>query len=153
MQWTEEMVEAHQKKMAMLRAGRAKSQAPPRELPTPQKDNPAKQFVPNFRKHEKGMNKMETRYSIFLEAQKSAGEILDWRFEPVKLRLADNTFYNIDFMVTCRDRIELHEVKGHWEDDARVKWKVAAESFWMFQFVAIQWKGGKWVFERYNRGE
>ncbi|MHC1728528.1 MAG: hypothetical protein AB9866_21430 [Syntrophobacteraceae bacterium] len=79
-------------------------------------------------------------------------EVLLWQFEPIKFRLADNCFYNIDFMVVRPDRIEMHEVKGHWEDDARVKWKAVADMFWMFRFVAIQWQKGEWVYE-YYRGE
>jgi len=89
---------------------------------------------------------------MYLEAMKATGEILDWKFEGIKLRLADRTWYHIDFVVTFPDRIELHEVKGHWENDARVKWKVAADAFWMFKFVAVQWKRGQWVYEIY-RGE
>ena len=33
--------------------------------------------------------------------------------------------------------LECHEVKGHWEDDARVKIKCAAEKF-PFRFVAMK---------------
>lgn len=40
--------------------------------------------------------------------------------------MADKTFYSPDFIVPALDCIEVHEVKGHWEDDARVKIKVAA---------------------------
>jgi hypothetical protein len=38
--------------------------------------------------------------------------------------------------------MELHEVKGHWTDDARVKIKVAAEMY-PFQFQAIRFVSGK----------
>lgn len=73
-----------------------------------------------------------------LESLKLAGEIADYRFECVKLRLADKTFYTPDFMVLRPDgEFEMHEVKGRWEDDARVKIKVAAAQF-PFKFVAIK---------------
>ena len=54
-----------------------------------------------------------------------------WRFEAIKIRLADNTFYTPDFLVVVNDlRLELHEVKGAIVmDDAKVKLKVAAETF------------------------
>ena len=39
-------------------------------------------------------------------------------------------------------QIELHEVKGFWMDDARVKIKVAAEMY-PFKFVAIKVKAKK----------
>lgn len=95
------------------------------------------------------MNKTEAAYAARLEAMKAAGEISDYRFECVKLRLADKTFYTPDFMVLRPDGgFEMHEVKGFWEDDARVKIKVAAESF-PFKFVAVRKVKGAWVFEEF----
>jgi hypothetical protein len=91
------------------------------------------------------MNKTEIRYSAHLELLKRAGLIGWFRFEGVKLRLADNTFYSPDFAVMTSDgQIEMHEVKGHWEDDARVKIKVAAEMY-PFRFIAIKAHGKNWV--------
>ena len=100
------------------------------------------------------MNKTEERYSWELEARKRAGEVLWWAFEPVKLRLAEKTFYSPDFLVVLADcTMEMHEVKGHWEDDARVKIKVAAQAYPMFGFVAVQpeamKRGGGWRVERF----
>ena len=48
--------------------------------------------------------------------------------------------------------IELHEVKGHWEDDARVKIKVAAIQHPWFRFLAV--KAGKtgWQYETFGGG-
>ncbi|MFQ1753542.1 DUF1064 domain-containing protein [Aeromonas veronii] len=66
------------------------------------------------------------------------------------LMLADKTFYTPDFMVVRKDGlIELHEVKGFWEDDARVKIKVAAKQHWMFTFVGVQRKGANWSLEAF----
>ena len=95
-------------------------------------------------------NKTEVAYAAHLETLKRAGLVLWYRFEAVKLRLADNTFYTPDFAVMLPDgEIELHEVKGFWRDDARVKIKVAAEMY-PFQFVAVQKaKGGEWKIERF----
>lgn len=84
------------------------------------------------------MNKTEAAYAAFLELRRAAGEILWYRFEGVKLRLADNTFYTPDFAVMAADSsMEMHEVKGHWEDDARVKIKVAADQY-PFRFIAMK---------------
>jgi hypothetical protein len=96
-------------------------------------------------------NGTEARYAASLEQRKAAGEILWYRFEGLKLRLADNTFYTPDFAVmTSSCAIELHEVKGYWEDDARVKIKVAAEMY-PFRFVAVmpvaKKHGGGWSVE------
>ena len=83
------------------------------------------------------MNKTEARYSAHLEMLRSANEIAWYKYEALKFRLADKTFYTPDFVVMLPDGvIEIHEVKGYWEDDARVKIKVAAETF-PFQFIAI----------------
>lgn len=90
------------------------------------------------------MNKTEAAYADFLEAKKRAGAIADYRFECAKLRLADKTFYTPDFMVLDPDgSIEFHEVKGFWEEDARVKIKVAAAQF-PFVFVAVKRVKGGW---------
>lgn len=81
------------------------------------------------------MNKLEAHYNQLLTLDPL---VLRHTYEGIKLRLARATFYTPDFLVVYADRIELHEVKGHWEDDARVKWKTAAEMFPEFRFVAIQ---------------
>ena len=102
----------------------------------------------NFRKDGE-MNKLEAEYAARLEALKGVGQIADYRFECVKLRLADRTFYTPDFMVLRADgTFEMHEVKGHWEDDARVKIKVAAELY-PFKFIAARKEKGAWVFEEF----
>lgn len=100
------------------------------------------------------MNKTEAAYAAHLEAAKKMGQVLDFRFEAVKLRLADKTFYTPDFMVLTTDRlIEFHEVKGFWEDDARVKIKVAAEQHWWARFRAVKKlaakRGGGWETEEF----
>lgn len=94
------------------------------------------------------MNRLEEAYAQHLECQKMAGVIRDWRWEPMKLRLADRTYYDLDFLVIAGDdAVEVHEVKGHWEDDARVKIKVAAEQFPWFRFRAIQRVRKEWQVE------
>lgn len=100
------------------------------------------------------MNKTEVGYSQHLELLKHVGEVLWYRFEGVKLRLADNTFYTPDFAVmAATGQMELHEVKGFWEDDARVKIKVAAEMY-PFKFLAVKVKtkkdGGGYAVEDFS---
>ncbi len=94
-------------------------------------------------KHVQGrMNKMEQKHANYLDWKKQEGEILFWTFESVKLRLADRTWYTPDFAVVMRDgSLEFHETKGHWEDDARAKWKIAGELFPFFIFRAYSKKG------------
>src|SRR5687768_11992803 len=88
------------------------------------------------------MNKTEAAYAAHLELLKASGDILWWKFEPAKLRLADKTFFTCDFMVLRKDGLVLmDEVKGFMKDDAAVKIKVAA-SMYPFQFRIVR-KAGK----------
>ena len=103
------------------------------------------------------MNKGEAAYAAHLELLKRAGEVLWYRFEGVKLRLADNTFYTPDFAVLAADSVmECHEVKGFWQDDARAKIKVAADLY-PFRFKALRVRakkrGGGWEEENFSRTE
>jgi len=98
------------------------------------------------------MNKTEQAYADLLA--QSPG-VLRHDFEPLKFRLADNTFYTPDFMVqTVTGHLEIHEVKGYWTDDARVKIKVAAEKYPMFTWVAVKRgpkaKGRPWLYEYFK---
>lgn len=99
------------------------------------------------------MNQTERRYAEHLESRKRAGEVAWFRFEGIKFRLADNTFYTPDFAVMLADgQLEAHEVKGHWQDDARVKVKVAADQY-PVRFIAVTAKpkkaGGGWQVEEF----
>lgn len=96
------------------------------------------------------MNATEASYASHLEWRKRQGEVLWYAFEAIKLRLADKTTLTVDFFVLLADlSLEAHEVKGgHWEDDARVKVKVAAELF-PFRFIAAQKTAGGWKMEEF----
>lgn len=98
------------------------------------------------------MNRTEEAYARLLDTLIACKDVLWWKFEGVKLRLAANTFYSPDFLVLRSDgALECHEVKGHWQDDARVKIKVAA-SIYPFKFIAAQpvsKKAGGWKVEEF----
>jgi len=84
------------------------------------------------------MNKTEAAYASHLELRRLDKDVLWWKFEGVKLRLADSTFYTCDFAVMRSDgQMEMHEVKGFMADDANVKIKVAA-SIYPFQFYVVR---------------
>ena len=96
-------------------------------------------------------NKTEAAYEAFLEALRMTGSVAWFKFEGVKLRLADNTFYTPDYAVMLSNgQMEMHEVKGFWQDDARVKIKVAADLY-PFRFKALKARakknGGGWESE------
>lgn len=98
------------------------------------------------------MNKTETAYAQELELRRRYGKSLWYRFEGIKLRLADNTFYTPDFAVMLANgQMELHEVKGFWTDDA-VKTKVAADQY-PFRIIGVTKlpakAGGGWKVEEF----
>lgn len=100
------------------------------------------------------MNKTEAEYEQLLKLRQAADEILWYKFEGIKLRLADNTFYSPDFFVMLANgELEAHEVKGgFWTDDARVKTKIAA-SLYPFRIIAFTKRskrdGGGWDSEEF----
>ena len=101
------------------------------------------------------MNKSEATYARHLGLLQAAGDVVWFRFEGLKFRLADNTFYTPDFAVMRSDgALEAHEVKGHWQDDARVKIKVAADLY-PLRFIAVTARakrdGGGWSVEDFSR--
>lgn len=99
------------------------------------------------------LNKTEQKMADELALMRHAGQVLWFKFEGVKLRLADNTFYTPDFAVMSADGVlEMWEVKGHWMDDARAKIKIAADlyPFRFKAFVARSKKdGGGWKIEEF----
>jgi hypothetical protein len=85
------------------------------------------------------MNGLERRYAEYLEARKRLGEIADWRFDRIKIRIAHLCYITVDFAVMLPDGvIEFHETKGFMEGDALVKLKAVAEEFWWFRFVLVK---------------
>ncbi|WP_257605413.1 hypothetical protein [Pseudomonas sp. UMAB-40] len=134
-------------------AGRSAQVPPPvvAEKPAPT----AKQRMQAKGRLPKGvMNATETKYAAHLDELKLAGDVLWWRFEPVKLLLAPLTTLTPDFMLMLADgAIELHDVKGAkaiYEDDAKVKMKVAAKDYpFVFRVVFPKAKkdGGGWLIE------
>ena len=85
------------------------------------------------RKKQGEMNKTEAAYDRYLDLLKHAGEVLWYKFEGIKLRLADGTFLTIDFAVLGKSGLlELHDVKGSkavFQEDARAKMKIAADMY------------------------
>lgn len=99
------------------------------------------------------LNKTEQAYADYLGQLQAVGGILWHKFEGMKFRLADNTFYTPDFMVMKPDgQLEAHEVKGYWQDDAKVKIKVASDMY-PVRFLAIKARakrdGGGWAVEEF----
>jgi hypothetical protein len=86
------------------------------------------------------MNGWEREYQ---ESLKINPDVLWWRYETLRLRLADGAWYKPDFMVAHKDgSIFLIEVKGHQRAAAVVRFKVAAEQYPMFNFRMVGKSGG-----------
>lgn len=88
------------------------------------------------------MNNTESAYAAILELRKLAGDILDYGYERVTLKLGPNLRLTCDFDVHLPDgEMQLHEVKSnrkgkpHIEDDAWVKLKVLVDLFNVRTFV------------------
>jgi len=138
MNWSENQLADHLRRRGVPSAPNAADVSSPPFLPAFGTLEPASE-----------MNKTEAAYDAHLWSLR--GRSIVWhKFEAVKLRLADTTFYSPDFAVqTISGQIEMHEVKGFWRDDARVKIKVAA-ALYPFRFLAVtKEKGGGWKVEEF----
>jgi len=140
MRWTEQDLQT-----VLTRHAAPDTSRPPFKLPA----NQAGQFALG-RLPTGTMNKTEAAYDAFLCQQRWAGAVLWHKFEGVKLRLADNTFYTPDFIVLpASGFLEVHETKGFWRDDAKVKIKVAA-SIYPFRFIAVKKVKSGWEREEFS---
>ena len=153
--WTPEMAEAHN---ARVRAGRTRSVSGPETSPQAkpaQKTPTLRASVMAVGRTARGvMNRTEARYaSEVLDVRKALGEVAEYWYESIKLRLADGSWFTVDFFVMLKDgRLEAHEVKGHWRTAERVRIKVAAERY-PFLFYSAQRRkkkdGGGWSVEAF----
>lgn len=145
--WTQLDADAHQARVKRLTAQEVREIAHPKPVRGNASDALGRLPVG-------AMNKTEAQYSQLLELRKLAGEIFWWKFEGMTLKLANNTRYTPDFSVMLRTgKLELHEVKSFWRDDARIKIKVAA-SLYPFRFIAVTKQrkkdGGGWDIEEFK---
>ena len=102
------------------------------------------------------MNGTEKAYGEFLDERKRTGAVRFWKFHPMRVRLADNTFYEVDFIVVPDDFVlEIHETKGGFTTDkGQLKLKLCGEAlpcFRMFKVIRQPKKaGGGWLLEEYS---
>src|SRR5688572_18555440 len=62
-------------------------------------------------------SKWEAERATIIEAAKRAGKIREWRYEAVRLKLAEGAWYKCDFVIWHNDgTMELQEVKGYWRE-------------------------------------
>ena len=71
-------------------------------------------------------NKTEAAYEQQLEFLRRGGEVLWYKFEGIKLRLADNTFLTVDFPVMLKDGA-LEMLRDGDGDRRGVRWRPVPE--------------------------
>lgn len=102
------------------------------------------------------MNQTEQAFAEYLNGLKWHGEILDWKFHPMRIRLADNTYYEVDFLVLGADMVlTIYEIKGGFTSEkGQMKIKLVAESLPYFRMVKAsklpKKDGGGWKLEEFN---
>lgn len=104
-----------------------------------------------IRQSSQGMNKTETRFETdYMKPMRHAGEIGEYRFEAITLKLGNGLRYTPDFSATnAAGKLVFWEIKGaRIEEDAIVKFKMAPTIFPEYEFYLCQWKGGEWVIQK-----
>jgi hypothetical protein len=94
-------------------------------------------------------SRLEARYAEHLTALVRAGEIAEWWYDTLTVKLAPNTHHKPDFLVQHADgTLAWHEVKGFWRDDALVKSKITAAMLPLPYYVCRWGKASGWVVEQ-----
>jgi hypothetical protein len=105
-------------------------------------------------KHTPGeMNKTEAEYAGLLELRKRAGEIVNYQFEAVTVKLAHDCRFTADFFIEHPSgAIECVDVKGSGpiQEDSIIKIRLAAKQFprWTFAIERKRKKKDGGGFER-----
>jgi len=87
-------------------------------------------------------SQLELDFAAELENSLIGRRIREWRYHPLRFRLAPNVTYTPDFMLVHLDEsFALYEVKGSWKmknaRDSRTRLEIAAYRYPWFQWIAI----------------
>ena len=119
-------------------------------------DELRKQFQALGRLPKGRMNKTEAAYAQVLEQERAIGTVLWWKFHPMNVRLGNNAFYEVDFLVLRADGLlEIRETKGgHTTDKGQLKIKACAAALPIIRIVKITKlplkQGGGWQLEDFS---
>jgi hypothetical protein len=107
---------------------------------------------PVIRQSNRQPNKTERRFEIErLKLWQSVGQIREYDYEAVTLKIANGCRYTPDYWVIANDgRTLFYEIKARkmiW-DDAIVKLKVAARRYDAYEFWLCAWDKNGWTVER-----
>jgi len=108
--------------------------------PIPMKLSEPKPIIPLDRYK----NQWERDYASYLEQLVHLREIIDYRYEDLGFRIADNTFHYPDFFVITKTRFEIHEVKGRKRDAWLIKYKFCREHYPWYRWTCVKKVKGVW---------
>ena len=123
--------------------------------PAPMQSDHMKRWQAAGRLPKGQMNKTEAVFAGWLDQQKLAGRVLDWKFHPMRVRLANNTYYEVDFLALGADmQLTIYETKGGYTSDkGQIKIKLCAEVLPYFRMVKAEKlsakAGGGWKMTEY----
>ena len=90
-------------------------------------------------------SKLEENYARYLHGLLLAGDIRQYRYEPMRFNLAPLTTITPDFQVVTKEgQMEYHEVKGFAREDAMAKLKICARLYPEWKFWLVKRKRGVW---------
>jgi len=101
-------------------------------------------------------SKWEALYAVDLDYQKSAGDIIEWLYEPITFKLTEATIvegkrhraitYTPDFVCWLPNgRMRCIEIKGYRNTQAINRYKLAKDKFRRIEFVMIKRAQASWV--------
>ena len=85
------------------------------------------------------MNNTEKAFAAYLAQRQSLGAIVWWKFHPMNVRLAKNTYYEVDFLaMESTGNLVIYETKGTYTTDkGQIKIKLCAEALPVFKMVKV----------------
>ena len=105
---------------------------------------------PSRPRHQTGkMNATEQRYAAeVLALAVENSDLQYYMFEKLKFRLGKSCYYTPDFVALSTDgQLEVHEIKGHMEDDAAVKLRVFREIYPQIRLIIVRRLNNQWTYE------
>ncbi len=102
-------------------------------------------------------SELEVEYNSRLKIMKLAGEIQDYWYHAIRLKVGgkgENTrtsWYTPDFMVLTNDHtLEMIEVKGYKRNAEMVRIRAAADLY-PYDFIVASKPKQSWIFERFTK--
>lgn len=121
--WSTEELDAYKRRTAAEQ---------PKVIAAAVKGTVVNQRIPRYRSN------LEVEYAGILEMRRRAGEIREFGYERIKLRLPGDVFYTPDFDALMLDGyVELHECKGFLRESARNKLRQAIELYPGFHWFIV----------------